>query len=37
MTPFHLIYEYHSEIRWKIENNNSKDKILTINERVKRL
>ena len=34
---FHLMYKYHLEIRWKIENNDSKDKMLTINERVKRL
>ena len=37
ITPFHLMYEYHSEIRWEIENNDSNDKMSTINERVKRL
>ena len=31
------MYKYHLKIRWKIENNNSKNKILTINERIKRL
>ena len=36
-TFFYLIYEYHSEIRWEIENDDSKDKMLTVNERVKRL
>ena len=36
-TPFHLMYEYYPEIRWKIENNDSKGKISAINKRVKRL
>ena len=31
------MYEYHLEIRWKIENNDSKNKISTINKRIKRL
>ena len=31
------MYEYYLKIRWKIENNDSKDKMPVINERVKRL
>ena len=31
------MYEYYLKIRWKIENNDLKNKMLTINERVKRL
>ena len=31
------MYEYYSEIRWKIENDDSKDKMSAINKRVKRL
>ena len=31
------MYEYYLEIRWKIENNDSKDKIFAINKRIKRL
>ena len=37
ITSFHLIYKYHSEIRWEIENDNSKNKMSAVNERVKRL
>ena len=29
------MYEYYSKIRWKFENNNSKNKMLTINEKIK--
>ena len=31
------MYEYYSKIRWKIENNDLKDKMLAINERIKKL
>ena len=31
------MYEYYSKIRWKIENNDSKDKMLAINKKIKRL
>ena len=31
------MYEYHLKIRWEIENNDLKNKMLTINERIKRL
>ena len=31
------MYEYHPKIRWEIENNDSKNKMSAVNERVKRL
>ena len=31
------MYKYHLKIRWKIENNDLKNKMLAINERVKKL
>ena len=31
------MYEYHLKIRWEIENNDSKNKMLAINKRVKKL
>ena len=31
------MYEYHSKIRWEIENNDLKNKMSTINKRIKKL
>ena len=31
------MYKYYLKIRWKIKNNNSKNKMSTINEKIKRL
>ena len=36
-TSFYLLYDYHSEIRWEIENNSLKEEIFFANERVKLL
>ena len=36
-TPFYLLYGYHSEIRWEIEDNSLKGEIFSANERVKLL
>ena len=37
VTSFYLIYEYHSKIRYEIENNFSKKEISSTKDRVKQL
>ena len=36
-TPFYLIYKYHSEIRYEVENNFFEEKILSTKDRVEQL
>ena len=37
VTPFYLMYEYHSEIRYEVENNFFEEKILLAKDRVEQL